>query len=231
MRRADRLFRIVQYLRKRKVVTARRLADELEVSERTIYRDVQDLVASGVPIVGEAGVGYALDRRFDLPPIAFDAGELAALALGARMVESWGDAALARDARSAIDKIEQILPERLRPRLSRAPLFAPGFHVPAAITAHVGSLRGAVDQARKVALRYVDRQKDQSRRVVRPLGLAFWGSTWSLAAWCELREDFRVFRLDRIEQLEVLDDRFVDEPERSIEAFLRKMKEEEKRAS
>src|ERR1700736_2952047 len=131
MRRADRLFRIVQLLRRRKLTTAKQLADELEVSERTVYRDVADLVGSGVPIRGEAGVGYALERGFDLPPLMFTEDELEALVLGARVVESWADASLAQAARQVLEKVEAVLPERLQDRVSRAALFAPGFHVPA----------------------------------------------------------------------------------------------------
>src|SRR5947209_20043905 len=129
MRRADRLFRIVQRLRRRGATTARQLADALEVSERTVYRDIRDLTTSGVPIQGEAGVGYALDRSFDLPPLMFDETEIEALVLGARIVKAWADPQLAGAAEEALRKIESILPPRLRERLSEAALFAPGFHV------------------------------------------------------------------------------------------------------
>src|ERR1700757_3377351 len=117
MRRADRLFRIVQRLRRRGVTTASELAEALGVSDRTIYRDVQDLVLSGVPVQGEAGVGYALPRSFDLPPLMFDEDEIEALVLGARIVESWADASLARAARNVLSKVEVVLPARLRDRI------------------------------------------------------------------------------------------------------------------
>lgn len=125
MRRADRLFQIIQTLRRRRVVTAAYLAEELEVSERTIYRDMRDLSLSGVPIQGEAGVGYALPAGFDLPPLMFTEEELEALVLGARMVESWGDPKLATAARQALNKVEVVLPERLRLQGAEPPLFAP----------------------------------------------------------------------------------------------------------
>jgi predicted DNA-binding transcriptional regulator YafY len=125
VRRADRLFRLVQLLRRRRVNTATRLADELEVSERTIYRDVQDLIVSGVPIQGEAGVGYALPHGFDLPPMMFTAEEIEALVLGARIVASWTDQSLAKAAGGVLGKIEAVLPERLKPALDRTSLFAP----------------------------------------------------------------------------------------------------------
>src|SRR5580693_4304739 len=118
MRRAARLFRIVQRLRRRGATTAAQLAELLEVSERTVYRDVRDLILSGVPIRGEAGVGYALPRDFDLPPLMFDAEEIEALVLGARIVQSWGDPELARAAESVLSKVESVIPERLRDRVN-----------------------------------------------------------------------------------------------------------------
>ncbi|HEX4458802.1 MAG TPA: HTH domain-containing protein, partial [Polyangia bacterium] len=125
MRRADRLFRIVQLLRRRRMTTARRLADDLDVSERTVYRDVADLIGSGVPIRGEAGVGYEIEPKFNLPPLMFTDDELEALMLGVRVVESWTDATLAAAARQVVAKVDAILPERLRERLAAAPMFAP----------------------------------------------------------------------------------------------------------
>src|SRR3954464_5929762 len=133
MRRADRLFRIVQRLRRRGATTARQLAEALEVSERTVYRDVRDLLASGVPIQGEAGVGYALDRSFELPPLMFDEEEIEALVLGARIVRAWADQKLARAAEEALQKIETVLPPRLRQQLSESALMAPGSGISAQV--------------------------------------------------------------------------------------------------
>jgi predicted DNA-binding transcriptional regulator YafY len=178
VRRADRLFQIVERLRRRKAVTAAALADELAVSERTIYRDVGDLIASGVPILGEAGVGYALQKGFDLPPLMFDEEEIEALVLGARIVESWADAALVRAARRVLSKVEAVLPPRLRDRIPDATLFAPGYHVRAAINAELGKLRAAVRDRRKVRFAYQDRVGAGSTRTVQPLGIFYWGATW-----------------------------------------------------
>ena len=126
MRRADRLFQIIQSLRgRRRAVTAAELAEDLGVSDRTIYRDIRDLVATGTPIEGEAGVGYARKREYDLPPLMFDPDELEALALGARIASSFGDEGLGRAADSALSKIEAVLPPRLRARLVESPLYAP----------------------------------------------------------------------------------------------------------
>ena len=135
MRRADRLFQVIQLLRRRHVLTAAAIAEELEVSERTVYRDIADLVRSGVPIAGEAGVGYTLRRGFDLPPLMFTEEEIEALVLGTRVVSSWADEGLAKAAESALARIEAALPDRLKARLIGSRLFAPGFHVPQAIRA------------------------------------------------------------------------------------------------
>ncbi len=146
MRRADRLFQVIQLLRRRNVATAAWLAQELEVSERTIYRDVRDLVLSGVPIEGEAGVGYLLRRGFDLPPLMFTDSEIEAMVLGARVVQSWGDAGLAKAAGDALASVESVLPERLQARLNGTPLFAPGFHVRTHVAEALTTLRGAIER-------------------------------------------------------------------------------------
>src|SRR3954467_9400707 len=129
MRRADRLFRIVQRLRRRGATTARDLAQALGGSERAVYRDVRDLLLSGVPIQGEAGVGYALDRSFDLPPLMFDEEEIEALVLGARIVGAWADSKLARSAEGRFEEIEALLPSHLKDKLAATPLYALDFHV------------------------------------------------------------------------------------------------------
>ncbi|WP_437670823.1 helix-turn-helix transcriptional regulator [Sorangium sp. So ce131] len=219
MRRADRLFQIVQQLRRRRVTTAARLAEELEVSERTIYRDIRDLIASGVPIEGEAGVGYALPRGFDLPPLMFQGDEIEALVLGARMVASWSDPALVRAAERALARIEAALPDRLRPKVAESALFAPSFHIPEGATAHLAALRAAVSERRKLRFGYTRADGARSTRTVRPLGLFFWGTGWSLAAWCELRAEFRGFRLDRICDLEALEARFEETPGQTLRDF------------
>jgi predicted DNA-binding transcriptional regulator YafY len=219
MRRADRLFRIIQRLRRKRAVTAAELAETLEVSERTIYRDVQDLVLSGVPIKGEAGVGYALARGFDLPPLMFDEEELEALVLGARMVQSWAGPELARAAEQVLAKVEAVLPERLRARVPDARLFAPSFHVRKQLVDGLSPLRTAIEEHRKVRFAYRDRNAASSERTVQPLGLFYWGAAWSLGAWCELRRDFRNFRLDRMAELHVLDDKFALQPGRTLADF------------
>jgi predicted DNA-binding transcriptional regulator YafY len=229
VRRADRLFQIVQRLRGRGPVTAAVLARELEVSPRTIYRDVQDLVLSGVPVLGEAGVGYALPKSFDLPPLMFDEPEIEALVLGARIVEAWSDVELARAARGVLSKVEAVLPPKLRGRIPDAALFAPAFHVRSSATAGLAALRAAVKARRKVALAYRDRGDAGTQRTVQPLGVFYWGASWSLGAWCELRRDFRNFRLDRVTKLDVLETTFTDEPGRTLRDFFKHYEEEARR--
>jgi predicted DNA-binding transcriptional regulator YafY len=219
MRRADRLFQVIQLLRRRHVLTAANIASELEVSERTVYRDIADLVRSGVPIAGEAGVGYTLRRGFDLPPLMFTEDEIEALVLGTRVVSSWADEGLAKAAESALARIEAALPDRLKLRLTGSRLFAPSFHVPQQVAAALADLRKAIDDRRKTHLTYSDNDGARTERVVRPIGLFFWGNKWTLTAWCELRQDFRDFRLDRINEMAMLDSRFEPEPGKTIEDF------------
>lgn len=208
MRRADRLFQIVLLLDRGRAVTARELADALQVSERTIYRDVADLGRSGVPISGEAGVGYLMRPGYRLPPLMFDAEELAALALGSRMVRSWADPALGRAAERALMRIESVLPQALRQDPARDALLVPGFHVPEAMRAPMTALRASIAAHHKVRIAYARADGLASERVIQPLGLVFWGETWTLGAWCELRGGFRSFRLDRIAHLTPLDEHF-----------------------
>jgi predicted DNA-binding transcriptional regulator YafY len=226
MRRADRLFQIVQLLRGGRLVTARMLAQKLEVSERTIYRDVADLQASGVPIDGEAGVGYVLRGGFDIPPLMFSRDEIEAIVLGTRMVEAWGGAELVDAAREALKKIEAVVPPDLRSRIERTHLYAPGYRIPAAMRQRLDTLNGAIRDRHVAAIDYRREDGDASARRIRPLGLFFWGGAWTVVAWCELRVDFRSFRVDRIDRLERLDERFPDEPDKSLRAFLARMRAE-----
>ncbi len=223
MRRADRLFEIVHHLRGRRLTTAAQLAKWLEVSERTVYRDIADLLKSGIPIDGEAGVGYRLHPDFDLPPLMFNHNEIEALTIGARMVESWGGPTLAQGARSALAKIATALPNEKRATLESSRLFSPGFFINPQMSAQMDVLRTAIDGHRYVQLDYSDVEGKNSQRQVRSLGLFFWGGAWTLGAWCELRNDFRNFRLDRIANSAVRDERFSDETGKRLADYLRAM--------
>ena len=220
MRRADRLFLLIQQLHHERVVTARDLAESLAVSERTIYRDVQDLSLSGVPIEGEAGVGYRLLKGFHMPPLMFSEEELAALLLGVRMVQAWTDKGLARAALQAMRKIESVLPEQLKPELAREEMLVPDFGTSQEVAEHLGQLRSAAKQQQKVGYDYTRQDGEHSSRIVHPLGLFYWGKVWTLVAWCELREGFRHFRLDRIQNIAVLNERFQSIPGRTLQDYL-----------
>lgn len=222
MRRADRLFRLLLELRRGRVVTARRLAERLEVSERTIYRLVSDLSSAGVPIEGEAGVGYRL-RDFDLPPLMFEREEIEAMVLGARMVESWGDGELAGAAGRALAKIEAVLPRDRSHLVEETRLYVPTHGERPVERLPLSALRAAVRDRAKLWIHYRDEKGSETRRVLRPLALAFYSPVWLLVAWCELREDFRSFRLDRIDEMRVLEHRFLDEAGKTLQDYFRRV--------
>ncbi len=221
MRRADRLFQIVQYLRGGRLVTAAMLAERLEVSERTIYRDIVDLQSTGTPIDGEAGVGYVLRSGFDLPPLMFTRDEIVALVAGARMVKAWGGVTMARAAVEALVKIEAVLPEGERARVADTKVFAPPMDMPERLRKLIDVTEGAIDAREVLSFAYKDEKSAATTRDVHPLGLWFWGKVWTLIAWCELRDDFRMFRLDRMEELTLAGRRYKPAPERSLAECLR----------
>jgi predicted DNA-binding transcriptional regulator YafY len=221
VRRADRLFRLVQLLRARRFATGAQIARELGVSKRTVYRDVADLQASGVPIRGEAGVGYRLERGYELAPLVFTSEELAGLVLGARIVAAWGDAELADAVGRAMTKVEAVLPEPLRRLVLETPLFAPELPAASAMAGELALLRRAIGERRPVHFRYAREDGTGSERDARPLALYFWGRKWTLAAWCELRGAYRSFRPDRMREVRVLERRFDPEADGiSLAGFL-----------
>lgn len=223
MRRADRLFQIVQYLRGGRLVTAAQLAERLEVSERTIYRDIADLQSTGVPIDGEAGVGYVMRSGFDLPPLMFTHDEITALVAGARIVRSWGGISMARAAEEALVKIEAVIPDSGRDRIANAKVFAPYMGISEDTRAAIDLCEAAIDAREILALAYEDEKGTATERTVQPLGLWFWGKTWTLVAWCELREDFRMFRLDRMAEAVPTGERFRLDPKKSLAECLRQI--------
>jgi len=223
MRRADRLFHIVQLIRGRRLSTAAFLAQRLELSERTIYRDVADLQRQGVPIEGEAGVGYRLGAGFELPPLMFSADEAKALVASVRLAQAWLDPALARDAQDALGKILPVLPAAARAAAQALAVYAPPAGLTPADQQTLQILREAAQMRNKLRIAYRDKEDWASQRTVRPLGCFYWGAVWTLAAWCEQRGDFRSFRIDRIASLLVLDERFANEPGRSLADLLRKV--------
>jgi predicted DNA-binding transcriptional regulator YafY len=216
MRRADRLFHIVQLIRGRRLTTATWLAQRLQVSERTVYRDVADLQHQGVPIEGAAGVGYRLGAGFELPPLMFTQDEAKALVASVRLAQSWLDPALARGAQEALGKILPVLPADARAAAQALAVYAPPVGLPGEVQRTLQVLREAVQERRKIAIRYTDLSERPSERTLRPLGCFYWGKVWTLAAWCEQRNDFRSFRIDRVSDVRSLQERFRDEPGRTL---------------
>jgi predicted DNA-binding transcriptional regulator YafY len=222
MRRADRLFRLVQLLRARRFATGEGIADELGVSKRTVYRDVADLQGSGIPIRGEAGVGYRMERGYELAPLIFTSDELESLVLGARIVAAWGDADLAAAVGSAMTKVEAVLPETLRRVVLETPFFSPALPGASAMAGELALLRRAIGERRLVHFHYAREDGAESERDARPLGLYFWGRKWTLATWCELRADYRSFRPDRMRDVRLLETRFDPADGISLAGFLAK---------
>lgn len=223
-RRADRLFQIVQILRGRRLTTAAQLAERLEVSSRTIYRDICDLSLSGVPVVGEAGSGYCLLAGFDLPPLMLTHRESEALIVAIRLLKTWGGDSLARELESAQEKVLAILPEESRRRAEQTRIFAPDFGNQPHSRSAFDLIHRAVSAQQALALHYRDESGNLSSRDVQPLGLFFWGEHWLLVAWCERREDYRCFRVDCCLQITPLDRQFRERADRSLSDFLRKVR-------
>ena len=218
MRRAERLFRLVRELRSRNISRAEDLAATFEISVRTVYRDIAHLQASGLPIEGEAGVGYILRPGFDLPALTFTFEQIDALAVGLSFVEAAGDASLSLAAKEVRAKLQAALPEPDQRKLDQAPFFASRRHGPA--DPKLRTIREAIREARILRLRYGDAADTFTDRRVRPLAIWAFTDGWLFAAWCEFRDDFRAFRLDRISMIEATCDHFAHEPDKSLKAYL-----------
>ena len=223
MRRADRLFLIIHALRgRRTALRAQGLADTLGVSLRTVYRDVADLQRSGVPIEGEAGVGYVLRKGADIPPLMFNAEELEALVVGTRFVKAFAGQRLHRGAQAALLKIEAVLPSELKQRARQSRIFAPA-DWNEVTSSLIDRLHAAITAHQVLRLDYRDGTGRGSEREIEPLCLAFWGGAWTLGSWCRLRADFRSFRPDRIAAFDPTGEIFVEVPGRDVAAYVRAM--------
>ena len=223
MRRTDRLFELIQILRDGRLHKGADLAKRLEVSLRTLYRDMDTLVASGIPVEGERGLGYMMTAPITLPPLNLSLTELEALHLGLAVVNKAADEELQKAAKTLSDKIDAVLPED-----RAAPASGWGFAVyPFAEAArgfvHMAPLRAAIRSRRKVQITYAAPDKDTTERTVRPLQMEYWGRVWTLTSWCELRDDFRVFRVDRISTLDVTYEDFQEEPGKTLADYLEQM--------
>ena len=223
MRRADRLFQIVQFLRSRRLTTAAWLAERLQVSQRTIYRDIADLSLSGVPVEGEAGVGYVLRHKMDLPALCFDRDELTALEMGLRFVHAYTDEKYSLAAHSAMSKIKLARQGTMTENLPNSQVFIPMKF--ASRTPLMAVFVAAIDARQKVSIDYCSEQQQQTQRTIQPLGIFFWGQNWTLLSWCELREDFRSFRLDRVKDLTMLDEKYQSQHGQTMQDYFRMMEE------
>lgn len=226
MAKADRLLKIITLLKgRRTVITARQLAEVVETSERTIYRDIQVLLDTGFPIEGEAGVGYRLKPGFEIPPIMFTAEQLLAVQLGLKMVKGWTDKDLAIAAEQARLKIEAVLPERLKQTNFENSLLVPSFFLDSLASDYSLTIRKAIKQNYGLTIDYIRADGEHSTRSIQPLGLVFWGQKWTLISWCLLRENYREFRLDRIQKLNVDEVVIAPNPKMSLDNYLLRLKE------
>lgn len=223
MNKAGRLLKLLTILRaRRSAIVARSLAEQLGVSERTIYRDIQSLISSGVPVEGEAGVGYRLGTGATLPPLMFTEDEMTALILGVRMVQGWCDDELVSAAEAALRKICSVLPDKTLHDRERetATLLVPGLHRQQT-TRFSGIIRQAIRHQLVLRLNYTAQDGKYTERKVNPLGLLYWGAAWTLLAWCQLRNDYRLFRLDRIDDIECMEEQFEITPAQSLAGYVR----------
>jgi predicted DNA-binding transcriptional regulator YafY len=217
MRRTDRLFDLIQILRDGRLHTAQDMAERLGVSVRTLWRDMATLMETGLPVEGERGVGYILRAPITLPPMILTAEELEALRLGVRLVAEGADPGLARAARGLASKIATVSPVTTAPGEDELFVFAGGEATRA--SPHLPLIRTAIRGHERLSITYVDPEGRQSHRDIRPLQLEFWGRVWNLAAWCEARNDFRSFRIDRIVALTPTGEVFPDEPGRALAGY------------
>jgi predicted DNA-binding transcriptional regulator YafY len=215
LRRADRLFDILRILRgARQPVTAASIADELEVTARTVYRDIATLQARRIPIEGAAGIGYVLRRGFELPLLMFTEDEAEAIAVGVRLLARTGDPGLQKAAESVLSKVTLVVPDPLREYLSTTPVYVSERGAP--VPAQRGlptTIRHAIRDNRKLRIAYRDEQGQETQRVIQPFAVAYYVEATLVCAWCELRGDIRHFRTDRVVVAEVLDEAFtIPEP-------------------
>ncbi len=215
-RRSARLFDLLQILRDGRLHTALEMADRLAVSVRTIYRDMDTLQASGVPVEGARGVGYKATGAITLPPLSLTPAELEALNLGIAIVAEAADPDLARAAASLGDKLDAVLPEQVISDSDAWKFATHPFADAARGFAHMPTLRSAIKARQKLRLRHVESDGTRLTRTVRPLRMESWGRIWTLTAWCDLARDFRTFRVDLIEEALALPELFTDEPGKTL---------------
>lgn len=219
MRRTDRLFEIIQLFRGGRLLRGQDIADQVEVSLRTVYRDIETLIASGVPIEGERGVGYLLREPIFLPPLTLSTTELEALHLGMEIVRQMSDSELSDGASRLLNKIDAVLPERRKGLnyLDNLSVFSGDV---AAKLSFLAIVRQAIAAKNLLDVAYVTLAGEPSQRVIRPLHVEYWGRVWTCTAWCQLRDDFRVFRIDRLQDCTLTGDHFKTEAGKSYQDYL-----------
>ncbi len=200
MRKADKLFQLTNLIRARQPITAQSIAEHLSVNIRTVYRYIDDLSISGIPIYGTPGIGYQLDEDFELPPLNITASELDALLLGVKLITTWTGEELSSAASSLAKKIEAVVPKHLIDEYADV-IFTPDFVNPNKNKALWNDLHKAIKNTIAIEITYLSLSDATTTRTLYPLGLAYWGGTWTLAAWCTIRNDYRNFRVDRIQEL------------------------------
>jgi predicted DNA-binding transcriptional regulator YafY len=222
LRRADRLLQIIQILRRnRRPVAGSVIAFELEVSLRTIYRDIETLMIDGVPITGEAGVGYVLGEGYDLPPLMFKADEIEAIILGLQWVKRRGDNELIRAAEDAIAKIGVILPKDLKPVLYDSGLVVPPSFWGEIDNIDVAAIRRAIRTQNKVQFNYKREDGQQTKRIIWPIAISYFDKQRLIIAYCELRKDLRTFRTDRAENLLILPEKYRENRVKLLKEYIK----------
>jgi predicted DNA-binding transcriptional regulator YafY len=221
MRRADRLFDIIQILRlARTPLTAATIAAELEVTQRTVYRDIATLQARRVPIEGAAGIGYVLRRGYELPPLMLTEEEIEAVAVGARLLRRTGDPGLEAAARSVLTKLAAVMPDALRAHLDGVPFHVSARGAPAPKAVDLARFRAAIRDTRKMRIDYVDTKGAPTRRVICPIAVEYYVEATLICAWCELRGDYRHFRADRVRSATLLNDGFGADAKRLMSGWM-----------
>ncbi len=219
MRKAERLFQLTNLIRAKQPITADEIAQELNVSVRTIYRYIDDLSVSGIPIYGTTGIGYQLDEDFELPPLNLSEKELESLLLGMKMVTAWSGNELSSAAKSLTAKIQAVLPKGMIDDYSDV-VFAPDFVHNKKQKDLWENIHHAIKTFNSIDIHYNSLDEVLSQRILYPLGLVYWGSKWTLAAWCTTRKDFRNFRVDRIVEINILVDKFTLTDKINLQEFL-----------
>ena len=221
MRRADRLFDIIQILRSAgKPVTADQIAARLEVTARTIYRDIVTLQASRVPIEGEAGVGYVLRAGFDLPPLMFNSDETEALLVGMSLLRRTSDRGLHASAESVLAKVEAVLPNDRKAPLAIRPFYVCDYGAEPSPLIDLAEIRRMIRESKKLDIDYHDAEGRLTTRTIWPIAVAYYVEVELICAWCELRQDFRHFRVDRINRISFLEESFADSGRHLVDEWM-----------